>query len=85
MDKVYCYSIYDCKADGFSNILVFQNEALALRAFKSSVNNPESVMFNNPEDFTLFLIGEFEMHSGKLSGCDKVAISTGVQIKASGV
>lgn len=83
VDKVYCYSIYDCKADAFSNILVFQNEALALRAFRNSVMSPDSVMFNNPEDFTLFMIGEFDMQDGKLSGCDKIAVQTGVQIKAS--
>lgn len=78
---VDAFSIYDCKADVFSQVLFFRNEAEARRAFANSVNSQDSHMYFNPEDFTLFKVGSFSYPDGVLVGIDKVAICTGVQCK----
>lgn len=81
MDNIGVYAIYDSKGESYSNLLLFANEALAVRSFKDSVNNVESVMFNNPEDFTLFHVGTWDMGNGKLVGCDKSSVKNGVEVK----
>lgn len=74
------FAIYDVKAETYSQILVFPQEALAIRSFKNSVNSAESIMNGNAEDFSLFLVGHWDYVTGKLSGCDHVEVCKGIDV-----
>lgn len=52
------FSIYDAKAQIFSEPIMEWNEGSALRAFIEAVNNPKSDYFRHPEDFTLYKVAE---------------------------
>lgn len=60
------YAVKDTKA-GLFNAPFFQtNNVTALRTFALEVNraDPNNVLYNNPEDFELYCLGEFDNETG---------------------
>lgn len=57
------YSIKDAKT-GFMTPVVEQNDAAALRNFSFAVNQPESIMHDSPNDFSLFKVSDFDTDAG---------------------
>lgn len=54
-------SLFDAKAQTWSNPHVCQNKAVALREFASLCNDDRGTIVSaNPTDFDLFVVGEFE-------------------------
>lgn len=64
MTKVF--ALFDSKAAVFSTPFFMQNEGTALRSFMDFVNDPQTMVNKHPEDFSLFLVGEFDDASGFL-------------------
>lgn len=81
MIEVNVYSVFDSKAGVFSAPTVYPNEQTAVRAFTTAVRSADSQMFMFPEDFTLFLVGSWNVVEGKLCGVDKVSVVNGAQLK----
>lgn len=61
------YAIYDIKAESFIQILPFDNDALATRAFEIVVNTEGSDYNVHPEDYTLLVLGEWNRELGELT------------------
>lgn len=62
-------AVYDVKAAAFNRPLFVPAVGLAERSFADEVNRvaPDNAMNSHPEDFNLFLIGEYDEVSGALS------------------
>lgn len=75
------FSIYDHKAKAYSQPFHMVNEALAIRAFTANVNNPESAISTNPEDFTLYKLGSFDDNSGIFDSMEPQPIIKAIQVK----
>ena len=65
--KQLVFSVYDSKAEMFNQPMFMKALGQALRAFGDEANRPESEIYKHPDDYTLFLIGEFDMESGLLT------------------
>lgn len=64
--KQYVFSVYDSKAEMFNQPMFFKAKPEALRAFSDEANRAESAIAKHPDDYTLFLVGEFDIESGLL-------------------
>lgn len=60
-------AVYDSKAEMFNQPIFFKAKGEAIRAFSDEVNRDKSAMNAHPEDYTLFLIGEYDVESGLLT------------------
>ena len=61
--KFGLYCIKDAKT-GFMTPVVEQNDAAALRNFSHAVNQPDSLMHDSPNDFSLFKVSDFDTDVG---------------------
>lgn len=66
MQVLKLYSIFDNKLGAFMRPWVAETHGMATRLFASNVANPESMMHQYPEDYTLFYIGEFHEETGNV-------------------
>lgn len=79
------YSVFDSKAALFGRPFYDQQDASAIRNFADAVNdgsNPSNMWNKHPEDFSLFLIGEFDDESGKLIPCLPQSLVTASALRA---
>ena len=54
-------SLFDSKAETWSNPHVCQNKAVAIREFAALCNDDRgTIVSSNPADFDIFVVGEFE-------------------------
>lgn len=54
------YTIYDSKGETYTEPMFHDNDAVAIRWASGVVNNPEHPLARFPEDFTMFLLGEYD-------------------------
>lgn len=66
--KLNAYVVYDRAAEAFSQPMFVINEAVMLRILKNCLQNPEHNYAMNPDDFTLYLMGEFDDNTGVITG-----------------
>lgn len=59
------FTVRDAKAEFFSPPFYHANREVALRMFKDVVNNKETRLYNNPEDYDLYYLGQWDDNSGK--------------------
>lgn len=76
------YSVYDSKADSFSQPMVRVNDNVAIRDFGLVVNDvrQDNAVAVHPEDYTLFCVGEWNGSDGKLSGIVPMSVVNAVQL-----
>lgn len=62
MTILRAYSVRDVVSNTYGRPFFSQNDATAVRSLAMEVNNSsfESVLHTNPDDFELYLIGEFD-------------------------
>lgn len=63
------YSVFDSKLATFGRPWYEMTDASAIRVFSDAVNdgsNPNNQWFKHPEDFSLYMIGQFDDVSGEL-------------------
>lgn len=65
MKKVIC-SVRDSAADVYASPFTSQNINTAMRDFAHACRDQQSQLSKNPEDFALYLLGEFEDDTGIL-------------------
>lgn len=66
---VKVFAVFDSKAAFFGQPFFDQKEGSAIRNFSDAVNdssNPNNMWFKHPEDFSLFVVGEFDNLTGEL-------------------
>ena len=70
------YSVEDKVAGSFSAVSTFDNDALAIRAYKSAVNSKaDSIMCTNPGDFALYRLGEIDLLTGEIKPAKEFVIN----------
>lgn len=80
------FSCYDSKAEAYLNPFLLRSRGEALRSFENVVNTPDnnSWIYKNPEDYTLFEIGEFDERTGVIKAYEaKVSLGSGNDFKKS--
>lgn len=65
MHKVY--SVYDQAAKAFLPPFCLRNDQQAIRTFKDCVNSPNHQFNAHPEDYSLYLMGEFNDALGEFT------------------
>lgn len=66
--KLKMFSVFDTKMAVFANPFYDQREESAIRSFSDAVNdpNPNNMWNKHPEDFSLYMIGEFDNDTGEI-------------------
>lgn len=59
------FAVYDAAAKAYLAPFQLPREEMALRAFRDVINSPNHELANHPEDYTLFLLGEFDNRTGQ--------------------
>lgn len=64
--KIGVYSVFDSKAEVFSQPMFMGNRGQAIRSFQDEINrdNKESLLHKHPADFSLFEIGFWDNEKG---------------------
>ena len=65
--KMKAYSVFDCKAEVWSQPFFQMNDAVAQRAIGNAVNTPGSNYNMNPEDYELYFVGEWNDEDGNFT------------------
>lgn len=71
------YAIYDKLAGRYTYLYESENNMTATRLFQSEAARKDSVLNNNPEDFKLCAVGEFDDIKGEFANhfekvCDAI-------------
>lgn len=62
--KLKIFSIYDHKAQQYNSPVFLSTEGQAIRLFGDQANEQDSPIAKHPEDYSLFLLGEFTDDDG---------------------
>ncbi|MBT7660362.1 MAG: nonstructural protein [Bacteroidetes bacterium] len=60
------FTVYDSKAENYSNPVYLASTGLAVRTFSDSVQDPESPFAKHPADYTLFELGTYDDQTAKM-------------------
>lgn len=72
------YAVYDQLAKAHLPFFPSQNDDLAKRMFRQSINSIESNFNKAPADYTLFFIGEWDDNTAELVDFNNVNLGNGV-------
>lgn len=76
------YSVYDSKSETYSAPTVNPARGQAIRSFTDAVNGGQGVLFDHPQDFTLFELGAFDLKTGSITLYEsKKAVANGLDVK----
>lgn len=76
-------SIYDGKAEAWTNPMYFRSNGEAVRSFQDAANNKELDVGRHPEDYALFEVGEFDPRTGEVRPLvPPLHLATGVNLVA---
>lgn len=65
------FSVKDSVSGTFASPVSFAHENIVIREYKTAINShPDSIIGANPQDFALYLIGEFDENSGVITSFD---------------
>lgn len=68
------FSIYDKKGQVYSNPSFFPNKSVALRALGELVNDGQSSVSKYPNDFNVWVVGEWDDQKGELNAYKKLEL-----------
>lgn len=78
--KETMFSVFDHKAMTFSPPIVETNRATAIRAYEHAHVQEGSAMRKNPEDYSLFEVGQFNPENGVITPCEAQMVITSVDV-----
>lgn len=81
MSVNYIYSIFDNAAKNYGTPHTARTDAEAIRQFANVVNEPNNVINQTPDDFTLFRIAAFDNNTGEIIPEPPTKITNGVECK----
>lgn len=77
------FSIFDDKAEAFLPPFILPNQNMAKRVFADCVNSDTHQFGNNPADYTLFRLGQFDDSTGQfLLDRTKHSLGNGVEFRS---
>ncbi len=75
--KLRVFSVFDVKAGAYLPPFFMPEQGQAIRVFSDAINGSEAFA-KHPEDYSLFLIGDFDDNSGEISPCSPALVGTGL-------
>lgn len=66
--KLGIYSVFDQKAQAFFTPSYYHYKGEAVRSFEDIMKDPKSILNKHPEDYDLYMIGQFDDQQGKVEG-----------------
>ena len=85
MKQIIC-TVKDRAADAYGRPMFVPSAGVAIRSFSDEINrdNPDNQLFNHPDDFDLYELGEFDDNTGLFSLHEQPKLlSLGKQVKIS--
>lgn len=79
--KKFAVSVFDRAVDAYSDPVFVSHPAAAIRGFRDALKSEDSQMFAHPEDFSLRLVGHFDLERGTFINCDPQVLFDGSQIR----
>ena len=72
MSNYVLVSVFDHAVSEYAPCMCVNSEAAAIRIFTNEVNrhHPDNLLFTNKSDFTLYVVGEFDLSLGCVVNCD---------------
>lgn len=61
----FVYAIRDYKV-GYTNLIVEENEDVAVRSLKMALRSPDTLFYNEPKDFALFRLATYNTETGDI-------------------
>lgn len=58
--QLQIFTVYDSKAEAYMAPFYMNTKGQAIRAFTDSANDPNHQFYKHPEDYTLFLLGQYQ-------------------------
>ena len=80
MKQTIC-AVRDSAIDGYLQPMYVQKSQQAVRAFTKEVNNPQSPMYDTPDDYSLYEIGEFDSDTGATTSITPIRLIRGKDCK----
>ncbi len=77
--KTHLYAIYDTAAAYYMNPWTSMTDASAMREFEIMVNKGDNQISENPQDFTLFSLGDWTNHTGVIIPTAPIKVLTGLE------
>ncbi len=68
MEKLQLFAVLDCKMELYLQPITARNIAVAVRIFETAVLTPGHDFNQHADDYSLWLIGEFDQVSAELKG-----------------
>ena len=65
--KIKAYALKDILVEAFNAPFYAPNDRVAQRVCSDVASDPETLIGKHPEDFDLYLLGEFDDHSGEFT------------------
>ena len=59
-----CYTVFDAAASAFITPFFLPTDAMAIRVFKDSANDPTHMFCRHAQDYELYRIGDFNPNNG---------------------
>lgn len=75
------FAIKDSKAEYFLPPFFMRTNGEAVRAFDDAVNKSGTPLYDHPEDFFLYKIGEFDVYSGLVTSCEHASLGCALDFK----
>lgn len=75
------FAILDAVAQHHTQPFCSTNSATASREFANTINEKGTKFFTNPEDYSLYHIGQYDQDTGVLIPHDRVLVLSGHQAK----
>lgn len=66
MQRLLLCSVFDAKAEAFMQPVFVQAKGQAIRSFSDAINDASTNFGKHPEDYTLFVVGEWDELDGTL-------------------
>lgn len=82
--KMHLFSIFDSKAASFNVPFAAPTFGVAERNFKTEIESPDSMLHKYPEDYILYVVGEYDTDTGVLTQRPPEAIVTASALVARG-
>ena len=80
--KLKVYAMFDAVSAVFTRPVFLNTVAEARRGFTAEAVNPESPVGKNPEDYSIYEIGEYDDTNGYIQGMSPQRVYTGLEAVA---
>lgn len=85
MRKLQIMTVFDARAEAFMPAFSVDTVGIAMREFEKMCNSPGHQFCDHAEDFSLFLVGEFDVERGVVLAKDApIVMATAIATKKVG-